>query len=125
MDNNTTDNNATLNIDALTPTRQMLLTNALAGHSVELSGGKFSTLSRDSLIAIGLTPIEIAALEQANTNTTDNGGTVSLLIADSTIPSSENNPFSKDKWNLELQRHLHDTNPTLAKQLMKEAGVLK
>lgn len=123
MDNNTTDNNATLNIDALTPTRQMLLTNALAGHSVELSGGKFSTLSRDSLIAIGLTPIELAALEQANT--TDNGGKVSLLIADSTIPSSENNPFSKDKWNLELQRHLHDTNPTLAKQLMKEAGVLK
>lgn len=117
------ENNTTLNIDALTPTRQMLLSNALAGHSVELSGGKFSTLSRDSLIAIGLTPIEIAALEQANT--TDNGGTVSLLIADSAIPSSENNPFSKDKWNLELQRHLHDTNPTLAKQLMKEAGVLK
>ncbi len=116
------DNNTTLNVDSLTPTRQMLLSNALAGHSLELSGGKFSTLSRDSLAAIGLTPIEIAALEQANAA---DGGTVSLLIADSAIPSSENNPFSKDKWNLELQRHLHDTNPALAKQLMKEAGVLK
>jgi hypothetical protein len=123
MDNNTTDNNATLNIDALTSTRQMLLTNALASHSVELSGGKFSTLSRDSLATIGLTPIEIAALEQANG--TGSGGTMTLLIADCAIPSSGNNPFSKEKWNMELQRYLHDTNPTLAKQLMKEAGVLK
>lgn len=115
-------NSAALNIDVLTASRQALLTNALAGHSLELSGGKFTTISRDSLIAIGLTPIEIAALEQANAS--DTGEKVALKIAENTIPSSENNPFSREKWNPDMQRLVHDTNPALAKQLMKEVGLL-
>lgn len=115
-------NSESLNVDVLTASRQALLSNALAGHSLELSGGKFTTMSRDSLIAIGLAPIEIAALEQANTQET--GEKLALKVAENTIPSSENNPFSREKWNQDMQRSLHDTNPALAKKLMKEAGLL-
>lgn len=115
-------NSTSLNIDVLTASRQAILTNALAGHSLELSGGKFTTISHDSLIAIGLTPIEILALEQANVS--DAGEKVALKIADNAVPSSENNPFKREKWNPDMQRLVSETNPALAKQLMKEAGLL-
>lgn len=114
--------NDSLNIEALTPSRQVLLTDALAGNSVDLAGGQFTDISKESLAKIGLTAIEITALEQANKAA---GANVPLRIAESTIASSANNPFSKEKWNLERQRHLHDTDPAKARALMREAGFLK
>ena len=41
--------NKTLNINALSLERQTLLTSTLIGHSVELSNGKFSDSSKESL----------------------------------------------------------------------------
>ncbi|ATG89112.1 hypothetical protein [Methylomonas koyamae] len=111
--------NPTLNVEALTASRQTLLSDALAGHGLELVAGKFSDSSRDSLAVIGLTPIEIAALEQSNVAET--GDKVTLAIAGNMTPSRENNPFSREKWNPELQRQVHDTDPMLANQLFREA----
>lgn len=116
------ENNNTLNIGALTPTRQEILTNALESHSVDLSSGKFTEISQESLSKIGLTSTEINALEQANS---ESGLDATLTVPGSAIPSTENNPFTKDKWNPEMQRQLHETNPATAKQLMREAGLLK
>lgn len=116
------ENNNTLNIGALTPTRQELLTNALESHSVDLSSGKFTEMSQESLSKIGLTSTEINALEQANS---ESGLDATLTVSGSAIPSTENNPFTKDKWNPEMQRQLHETNPAAAKNLMREAGLLK
>jgi hypothetical protein len=115
------DNNPTLKIDTLTASRQTLLTDALAGHRVDLTDGKFTDMSRDSLAKVGLSPIEIAAIEQDNAD----GGAASLQIAASDLSGSDNNPFTKAKWNLESQRNLHENNPSLARKLMKEAGLLK
>lgn len=113
------ENNNTLNLDALAPSRQPLIFNALAGHSIELSKGKFSESSLESLSKVGLTSIEVTALEQGNA-TTD--GEQSLKIPDNPIPSSENNPFSREKWNPDMQRQLHETEPLLAQKLFSEAN---
>lgn len=114
-------NDATLALDALTPSRQTMLTDALTGHNVELASGHFTEASRESLAKVGLSQIEITALEQINLS---NGTNASLKVPDSTIPSSTNNPFSKNKWNPERQRQLHDSDPILARTLMREAGLL-
>ena len=116
------ENNNTLKIGSLTPTRQELLTDALESHSVDFAGGKFTPLSLESLSKIGLTPTEINALELENSESNTAGA---LLVPRSSIPSLSNNPFSKGKWNTEAQRKLHETNPKQAKQLMVEAGLLK
>lgn len=114
-------NNNTLNIDVLTPSRQTLVTNALASHRLDMAGGKFTAISMESLSKIGLTTTEITAIEKNNLTST---AQVSLEIIENPAPSSENNPFNQEKWNPEKQRHLHDTNPRLAKNLMSEAGLL-
>jgi len=116
--------NNSLNIDALSPERQALLTSTLIGHSVELSNGKLSDSSKESLSKVGLTSIEITAIEKANSSTGTDVNTL-FKIPENTIPSSENNPYIKENWNPEVQRQLHDDNPIQAQKLMREAGILK
>lgn len=115
--------NNTLNISALSAERQTLVTSALIGHSVEFSKGGLSESSKESLSKVGLTSIEITAIEKANSNATDENAL--FKIPENTKPSSENNPYSKSKWNPEAQRQLHDENPVQAQNLMREAGILK
>jgi hypothetical protein len=116
------DNNTQLNIGQLTPPRQALLTNSLGGHSVQIIGGRFEELSRSSLSKIGLTEIEIISLERYN-------GVSDGVRRELQIPfilaaaSSENNPFKSETRDPDMQRQLVTTNPTLARQLMQEAGV--
>ena len=112
-------NSEQLDASCLTPSRQTLLSDALSGHSVDVAAGKFSPISAESLAKIGLAPIEIAALEKDNATGV---GTKSLKIVKDATPSSQNNPYTKDNWNPDIQRQLHDTNPSLAQKLWKEAN---
>jgi len=116
--------NNTLNINALSLERQTLLTRTLIGHSVELSNGTFSDSSKESLSKVGLTSIEILAIEKDNA-IAGSGSNTPLRIPENSIPSSENNPYVKESWNADAQRHLHDNDPIQAQKLMREAGILK
>jgi len=116
--------NNTLNIDALSLERQALVTSTLIGHSVEMLNGKLSDSSKESLSKVGLTSIEITAIEKANL-VADSSSVSSLRIPDNSIPSSENNPYVKEDWNTDAQRQLHDNDPVQAQKLMREAGILK
>jgi len=116
------ENNNILNLDSLTAARKLQLSEALEGHSVDLLGGQFTDESRASLNTLGITATEITALEQ-NNNSEEARAT--FKIPASNIFDVANNPFSKKRWNLDAQRHLHETDPKEAKNLMYEAGLLK
>jgi len=113
--------NNTLNLEKLTPIRRKLLTDSLAGHNLELINGRFNEMSRSSLEAIGLSQIEITALEESNAN----DGIMQALMIPGQDASSENNPFKEDNWNPEAQRLVSESDPALTRKLMKEAGFFK
>lgn len=107
----------TLNAEALTPARQALLTDALGNFSLTMENGKFSPMSADSLKVIGLSPIEIDALEKVNAQL---GGSV-FVVGD----YKETNPFLKETWNPDKQRQILESDKEKGIAFMKAAGIIK
>ncbi|TAN51230.1 MAG: hypothetical protein EPN21_07055 [Methylococcaceae bacterium] len=109
--------NETLNLSALTPQRQALLIQALGGHSVTFQSGALAPDSRKSLEIVGLTPLEIGALEAANS------GRPGALIPTVSAATDPNNPWTQAGFNLTRQAEIIGRDPVLAERLRAQAGV--
>lgn len=105
-----------LEMQTMTAQRQDLLTQALGGHTLTFQTFGFSSDSRQSLQAIGLTPIEITALEQANT------GRTAVTIPTSRDDADKSNPWTKNGFNLTRQGEFTRTDPVRAEKLKAKAG---
>jgi hypothetical protein len=104
-----------LDISTLTAARQDLLVKALGGHTITLGEG-FTSDSRRSLESIGLTPVEISGLEQANRG---NPAAAVPTVANDQDPS---NPWTKAGFNLTRQSQIKRENPEFAAELKRKAG---
>jgi len=103
-----------LNVEPLTKTRQAMLTDHLQGFTLTMQNGKFEPMSADSLVSIGLTPLEINSLETLNAQTGGKGFVVGNY--------KEENPFLKDSWDPQKQRQLIQNDHAKAVEYMRAAG---
>lgn len=108
--------NETLDPLTLTPQRQELLAQALGGHRLNFQDGVFAADSRRSLEGVGLTPVEISALEEFNR------GKSAVLIPTTRADVDKNNPWTQAGFNLTRQSEIARTDPTLAAKLKAQAG---
>lgn len=102
-----------INIQALTPERREKLTDGLGGLQIDVLTGGFSDQSRKSLEIVGLSPVEINAIERSNATP----GTYSIAKTE----VLDVNPFKKETFNLTAQIMLKKNNPELANRMKRLA----
>jgi hypothetical protein len=108
----------TLDILPLTAPRQDMLTGLLGGHALRFDGDTLAQDARRSLETIGLSPVEIAALEAANP------GKPAALVPTAKPDPHQGNPWSREHFNLTEQGRIVRDDPTLAQKLKAQAGAV-
>jgi hypothetical protein len=106
----------TLNILPLTAPRQELVTGMLGGHALQFENDALAPDARRSLETIGLSPVEIAALDAANR------GKPAALVPTAKPDPHQGNPWSREHFNLTEQGRILRDDPALAEKLKAQVG---